>query len=645
MADVDVDVDVVGGTTAETEVRRRVAELERRFGDPADPANPLGGAAFLAADERREPLAAAELLLERFGLNDEFVPGGLGGRLRELDSLARVVRVVFRRDAALGLGYGFSTFQAAAVVWAAGRPEQQRAVAALLRRGGRVAAAYPELARGSNFLGNDLTARPEPAADEDRPADRSEDRPADRSADRSGLRLHGRKDSFTNVERAEALVLFARIGEGRRSHSALLVDRAELPADRVTGLPRRRTRGVRGCLVAGIEFADCPVPATALLGEPGRGLELALRVLPVIRAVGPSVALGCADTALRTAVACVVDRGTVDTAPAAGSDAGPAAGPAAAQPVSHARATLAGAFVDLLMCDCLALVATRAAHLVPGDAALYAAAVKYLLPQLLTDTAYELSTLLGAEFHAHDGAYAAFGKSVRDLPMIGLGAAGSAAFRATVVPQLPRLARESWFRDAAPPAGLFELEAGRLPALDLGRITPAAGGDPLAAALLADAAALAEPVDPADPEEHSAPGEQAARAELAALADLLVAELAALREGCADLDRDGRSALATAQGRALVDRYALVLAGAACLGVRRRQQALGTGFLAGPGWAVAALTRLLRRLGTPTPKPAADHGDALLAEVLARFHRHRSYDLYDTPLAGTTLTHGDGRDR
>ena len=65
---------------AEAEVRRRIAELERAFGDPDDPHNPTGSAAFLAADAREEPLAAAELLVERFGLNDEFVPAELGGR-------------------------------------------------------------------------------------------------------------------------------------------------------------------------------------------------------------------------------------------------------------------------------------------------------------------------------------------------------------------------------------------------------------------------------------------------------------------------------------------------------------------------------------------------------------------------------------
>ncbi|MGW5425225.1 hypothetical protein, partial [Streptomyces sp. NPDC003943] len=58
------------------------------------------------------------------------------------------------------------------------------------------------------------------------------------------------------------------------------------------------------------------------------------------------------------------------------------------------------------------------------------------------------------------------------------------------------------------------------------------------------------------------------------------------------------------------------------------------GFLARPDWLEAALTRVLRRLGTALPKADPDHEEPLLAELLARYREHRSYDLYDTPLAG-----------
>ncbi|OEV17181.1 hypothetical protein AN220_28660, partial [Streptomyces nanshensis] len=63
-------------------------------------------------------------------------------------------------------------------------------------------------------------------------------------------------------------------------------------------------------------------------------------------------------------------------------------------------------------------------------------------------------------------------------------------------------------------------------------------------------------------------------------------------------------------------------------------QPAGAGFLAGPGWLTAALARLVRRLGRPLPELPSEVEGHLLDEVLARYHEGRSYDLYDTPLAG-----------
>ena len=48
-------------------------------------------------------------------------------------------------------------------------------------------------------------------------------------------------------------------------------------------------------------------------------------------------------------------------------------------------------------------------HLLPEETSVYAAAVKYLLPKLLTETMYDLSIVLGANFYVRDG-------RVRHLP-------------------------------------------------------------------------------------------------------------------------------------------------------------------------------------------------------------------------------------
>ncbi|MFJ7192771.1 hypothetical protein [Streptomyces bacillaris] len=141
--------------------RPGAAELERAFGDPWDPANPVGHAATVAADERDEVVAGGERLLDAYGLGAEFVPVGLGGRLDRLDRLVEVVRTVFRRDPALGRGYGAASFIAAVNVWSSGSDEQRRRLADLLLGGGRVATLYHELEHGNDLAGAAFAARPQ----------------------------------------------------------------------------------------------------------------------------------------------------------------------------------------------------------------------------------------------------------------------------------------------------------------------------------------------------------------------------------------------------------------------------------------------------------------------------------------------------
>lgn len=79
-----------------------VDALEQRLGDPFDDANPVGFAALLRADERGEMCAAGERALDEHGLNADFVPIALGGRLSRIDDLVAALRAVYRRDPAWG---------------------------------------------------------------------------------------------------------------------------------------------------------------------------------------------------------------------------------------------------------------------------------------------------------------------------------------------------------------------------------------------------------------------------------------------------------------------------------------------------------------------------------------------------------------
>ncbi|MER6196273.1 acyl-CoA dehydrogenase [Streptomyces sp. NPDC001586] len=570
----------------EKTVRARVAELESLFGDPSDPANPVGYTALLEADRAAVPFAAGEALLDGFGITDEYIPRALGGRLDGMDTLVRIMRPVFRRDVGLAMGHGMTTFMAASDVWTAGSSRQRHWLAGLLRDGGKAAIAQHETAHSNDYVRSQVTAR--------------------RSGD--GYLISGGKPMVNDLERAGALVLFCRTdpAPGSRSHSVLLLEPGQLTDARAAVTARRTPVGLRGCRFAGVEFDDCPVPGAALLGPEGSGITTALRSFQISRTVIAATAVAALDTSLRTAVR--FDRERSGGWQAGGRGDGGRTG-----------AALTNAFVNLLLYDALAVVATRALHLLPAETSVYSAALKYLLPRVLTETMYDLSIVLGSGFYTREGTLGIFQKHVRDVPVLSLGHAGTVACQATVIPQMPRLARASWFVEDEAPAGLFRLQ-GDLPPLRTDRLSLACGRDSLSATMLAVSAGI----------DGTGPVESALRT----LAGQLVEEFRDVRARVLRLDAAGAAATAQPARFALMDRYALLLAAAAVLGLWDQGRYGPDPFLADPSWAAAALHRIARRLGTRVADLPAECETRIRHEVQLRFSTQISYDLYSTPIPG-----------
>lgn len=390
-------------TTATTGLTpKRADELDHLLGSLSDPANPTGAAAILAADERTEMLAAGEARLHSYGLNAEFVPPELGGRLERADHVTEVMRTLYRRDPALGLGYGASSLIAAVTLWTAGAAPQKEHAARLLLDGRRIAIAFHELAHGNDMAGTEFEATAAP----------------------KGLRLSGRKEVVTNIARADAMVVLARTDprSGPRSHSLVLVDRAGADPARLTDLPRFSTVGMRGVQLGGLRFDDLRVPASAVLGPVGSGLETALKALQITRTVLPAMATGILDTGLRLTVDHLSRRRLYGA-------------PATALP--HVRSVLAGVFADLLRAEAHGAVGARALHLVPGAASVYASAVKFEVSRLLLEAMDRLAELLGAHFYLREGPTALFQKLLRDLAPVGFGHIARAACQMSLLPQLP----------------------------------------------------------------------------------------------------------------------------------------------------------------------------------------------------------------
>ncbi|MFH8747477.1 acyl-CoA dehydrogenase [Streptomyces rimosus] len=557
----------------------RARQLEAQFGDPFDPANPLGFHRALEADERGELLADGERLLGDWGCNEEFIPRSLGGQWGDTDELVRRLRPVFRRDGALGLGYGVTSLMAAVNVWAAGAPAQQRRLRDDLRAGHKVAVAFHELSHGNDFLRNETRARP--------------------AGDR--MLLNGTKEVINNVERARSLVLFARTatGNGARDHSVFWLRKDEVAPGSLRYLQRYATAGMRGCWLGGVSFTDCALPADSLVGAVGSGAETALRAFQLTRTALPGMALGLADTALHVVSRFATERRLYGQS---------------VSDIPHARDTLATAFTDLLVMDCLTTTAARLLHLAPRHASATAAAVKYLVPLMLEQSLYQLSLLLGARFYIREGPHAVFGKIYRDAPVLSLGHAGGTACLLTIVPQLPLLARRAW-QAAQPPAALFDQDA-PLPGLDFQQLSVSGGGsDVLAASLLAEAE---------QPSGHP---------EVDALVDALAAELHTLRQQCSALPAAERGPGAGPGTFALAERYTVLLAAAACLGVWRRHRGRpGSGPLGDTQWIHAALTRLAMRIGLSDGLLPPEASEGLFTELTRRVNTSLSCCLDASPI-------------
>lgn len=568
-----------------TRVRSRIGELEDGLGDPWHPDNPVGLSAVLAADDAGVLSPAGARRFQSLGMPAELVPVSLGGRMDGVDLLGLLMRPFFRRDPALAFSHGFTPFMGAQMVWLNGDVRQQARMANVVLRGGAVGVACQRFEHESEFHAQEYAAA---------------------WGDDGLLRLDGRKSAINNAHTAELIVGFVSTGEGEADYSILMFDPATVPPSAVRMLDRHRTTGVRSVQAAGLEFVNCPLPGDSVVGTWGDGVALSLRAFPAVHAVFPAMTVGLVDTALRAAVRSVRGRTSPQGTPVSGA---------------AARSAVAGTFADVLMADCLSLVASRSVHLLPDRCDVLTAVTKYIVPKIVSEALYDLSAVMGDAFHAESGLDAVFRKQLRDLSTIAFGHVSSAICQSVIVPFLPELAAP--LRDAHPtPADLFRLEV-PLPPLDGTRLAVFGGGDGLLTHLEQTARRLPEALT----------GQPYADV-LHQLVEELCKESAGIRAEAAALGSGDAGLLTDGHSFPLAERYALVLAAAACVGVWLNAGAGPEPFLNDPAWLALTLHRLLRRVGRSAPPLPRQAEDRLYQEVLERVRTPRSLDLLGTGLAG-----------
>ena len=162
--------------------------------------------------------------------------------------------------------------------------------------------------------------------------------------------------------------------------------------------------GLRGSDLSGVCFERCAVPEAARIGPAGSGFELALKSLQITRVLCTGLSLGAADTALRLAVDFALTRQRYGEAIIS---------------IPHARATLCNAFLDLMICDCVAISAARALHACPGQASVWSAAAKYFVPVTVESAIRDLAVVLGGSSFLRTGhPWNMFQKMARDSSIV-----------------------------------------------------------------------------------------------------------------------------------------------------------------------------------------------------------------------------------
>ncbi|HSC05830.1 MAG TPA: acyl-CoA dehydrogenase family protein [Steroidobacteraceae bacterium] len=116
--------------------------------------------------------------------------------------------------------------------------------------------------------------------------------------------VNGQKTWISNAGLADFYVVFCRFPEqGENAFLALVVE-ADNPGLEVVG----RIETIAPHPLGTIAFADCRVPSTALLGDEGKGLNVAFSTLDIFRTTVAAAALGYARRALEETVSHVRSR-------------------------------------------------------------------------------------------------------------------------------------------------------------------------------------------------------------------------------------------------------------------------------------------------------------------------------------------------
>ena len=559
------------------------------MGDPFDASLPASFPRAVELDEKEEFPAECIALLHSLGVDQCLIPQALGGTLQSFEESLAALRLIARRDLTAAIAFG-QTFLGSIPVWLSGSEAQRQALASSIRQGNLGCLALTEEAHGGDLMACEFHAVP------------SED----------GYLLSGRKWLINNGTRCGFASVFAATSDqpSFAAFSLFLLEKKSSDGQSLSPVPRVRTHGIRGADISGLECRNFRLPGSAVIGQVGRGYEITLKTLQISRTMCAALSLGAADTALRAALDFALRRKVFGDTVAA---------------IPSARHQLAGAYADLLMCDCMARAAARGLDRAVTRMSVWSSVAKYFVPTTVEELIREAAVVLGARHYLREAHYAGiFQKAMRDNAVVSLFDGSTAVNLHIISGQLGALAagrrrvsespdpgaaarlRELFSRSGPAPRGVFPRDS-ELTFTNDGRDEIVEG---LATALRSD---LPEPI--------------------ALLAQRLASKLDGIDRSLEILRETGDRRINSARRFGLAKRYCQITAGAVCVQTWLHSRGAGNHFLDDSVWLEVILHRLLARMDPNTLElPDAAYGQ-VFDRMAAQLYRGELFSLFPFQLA------------
>jgi len=351
------------------------------------------------------PQAAIDKLTE-LDIHRLYIPIQEGGELRSLTQLVELWRALAYVDLTLAIAHG-KTFLGCVCTWIAGTSEQKALVGTWVNDHQSLSWGLTERDHGADLMATQTRADITP----------------------SGWCLNGEKWLINNASRSSVITVLARTAEheGARNQSLFLVNKTNLGARQFTHLDKIHTHGIRGADISGITLTQAELPANALIGSMGAGLEITLKALQITRIACCGLSLGALEGAFDTAVRFaqghrLYGRALIE--------------------LDTVQDLLVETLTTLWFSEITAWMAARVADYMPGELAVTSALAKAAIPSRIATQLAQLEEQMGARGFVTDLPGAEhFEKRIRDHQIIPIFDGSTLVCRASLVPHLPGLVR------------------------------------------------------------------------------------------------------------------------------------------------------------------------------------------------------------